>query len=89
MALQTTKSGRKSIAEDERALSPSPQVPTSSPKPVLPSPDLGQRTSRVFSSSSETSVSDENLFYAYARQVCNMKECPRLRNADVQLRTGR
>jgi len=89
MALPTTKNGRKSTTEEERALSPSPQVQTSSPKPVLPSPDLGQRTSRVFSSASATSESDGNLFYAYARQVCSINASPRFRNADIQLPTGR
>ena len=89
-ALPTTKSGRKSIAaEDERALSPSPRV-TSSPKPVLPSPDFGQRTSRVFSSTSATaaSESDGNLFYAYARQVCGMKAFRPLGDADTRLCSG-
>jgi hypothetical protein len=90
MPLPTTKNGRKSTSvEEERALSPSPQVQTSSPRPVLPSPDLGQRTSRVFSSASATSESDGNLFYAYARQVCKLKTCRRFRDADIQLRTGR
>jgi hypothetical protein len=89
-ALPTAKSGRKSIAaEDERALSPSPRV-TSSPKPVLPSPDFGQRTSRVFSSTSATaaSESDGNLFYAYARQVCGMKAFRPLGDADTRLCSG-
>jgi hypothetical protein len=88
-ALPTAKNGRKSTtAEDARDLSPSPRV-TSSHKPVLPSPDLGQRTSRVFSSASAASESDGNLFYAYARQVCKMKGSRRFRNADTQLSAGR
>ncbi|KAM0720057.1 hypothetical protein Q7P37_004193 [Cladosporium fusiforme] len=71
-AVPTVKNGHSVTGEDEEPLSPTPRFV--SPKPVLPSPSLGQRRSRTFSSASSTTAvtsheADGNLFYAYARQA--------------------
>lgn len=78
-ALPTVNGARKNgIDEEQQPLSPSPRF--TSPKPVLPSPSLKQRASRTFSSASTTSTTaspegEGNLFYAYARRVCETGSC--------------
>jgi hypothetical protein len=77
-ALPTVHSGRKNGVVEELSLSPSPRF--TSPKPVLPSPALKQRSSRTFSSASTTSATpapegEGSLFYAYARRVCKSRSC--------------